>query len=106
MTVIKYNKLIRDLIPQIIEKSNKKAITSIANDDAEYIAFLNNKLEEELDEYKTSGDIEELADIQEVIDSLVRARGLSADDFEALCLKKHEERGGFEGRIILIEVIE
>ncbi len=106
MSAIKYNKLIRDLIPQIIEESNKKAITRVADDDAEYIAYLNKKLGEELDEYLKSGDIEELADIQEVILALVQAKGISLEDFEALRLGKRGERGGFDGGIILVEVAE
>ncbi len=106
MPSIKYNKLIRDLIPQVIEESNKKAITRKAVDDAEYIAYLNKKLGEELDEYLQSGDVEELADIQEVILALVQARGLSIDDFEALRFKKREERGGFDDRMVLVEVVE
>ena len=106
MPSIKYNKLIRDLIPQIIKDYGKKPITRVVNDDAKYIAYLDSKLEEELAEYKTSGDIEELADIQEVVIALVQAKGISLDDFEALRLKKRDERGGFESRIILVEVVE
>lgn len=106
MTVIKYNKLIRDLIPLIIKKSGKKAITRIVNEDAEYTAYLDKKLEEELLEYKISGDIEELADVQEVIFALVQAKGMSLNEFEALRQKKRDERGGFEDRIVLVEVIE
>ncbi len=106
MSAIKYDKLVRDLIPKIIEESGKKAEMRAAADDAEYIAYLNKKLGEELDEYLKSGDIEELADMQEVIFALVQARGLSLDEFQALRLKKREERGGFEGRIVMVEVIE
>ncbi|KUG03202.1 hypothetical protein ASZ90_019301 [hydrocarbon metagenome] len=106
MPSIKYNKLIRDLIPQIIEKSSKKAITRVVNDGAEYTAYLDKKLEEELIEYKISGDIEELADMQEVIFALVQAKGISLDEFQALRQKKRDERGGFEDQIVLVEVIE
>ncbi len=106
MPSIKYNKLIRDLIPLIIKNSGKTAVTRTANNDAEYLAYLDKKLEEELVEYKISGDIEELADMQEVIFALVQAKGMSLKEFEALRQKKCDERGGFEDRIILVEVIE
>jgi predicted house-cleaning noncanonical NTP pyrophosphatase (MazG superfamily) len=65
MTTKKYNKLIRDKIPQIIEQSGKKAIVKQL-DSTQYIAQLNSKLGEELDEYLESGNVEELADLVEV----------------------------------------
>lgn len=51
MKSIKYNKLIRDRIPEIIEKSGKKAIVETLNE-SDYINFLKAKLEEELEEFK------------------------------------------------------
>lgn len=45
-----YNKLVRDLIPQIIEQAGKHASTEILNDD-DYITELRSKLGEELQEY-------------------------------------------------------
>ena len=51
-----YNKLVRNNIPTIIEKDNKKAITRIL-DDQEYLFELNEKLKEELTEYLESGSI-------------------------------------------------
>lgn len=61
MKTIEYNKLIRDRIPEIIEKAGKQAIVEKVNGD-ELLKLLNIKLEEELNEYKESGSIEELAD--------------------------------------------
>ncbi|WP_072974551.1 nucleoside triphosphate pyrophosphohydrolase [Tissierella praeacuta] len=61
MKTIEYNKLIRDRIPEIIEKAGKQAIVEKVNRD-ELLKLLNIKLEEELNEYKESGSIEELAD--------------------------------------------
>ena len=45
-----YNKLVRDCIPEIIEKSGKTFTTRLLSD-AEYIAEINTKMGEELTEY-------------------------------------------------------
>ena len=49
MKVIKYNKLIRDRIPEIIESSGKKAIVEKIKGE-EWLNLLNKKLFEELNE--------------------------------------------------------
>ena len=50
MSVIEYNKLVRDKIPQIIEADNKKCSVRIL-DDEEYLRMVDAKLDEELAEY-------------------------------------------------------
>ena len=47
MNIIKYHKLVRDRIPEIIESAGKKCICTELSDDA-YIAMLDAKLNEEL----------------------------------------------------------
>ena len=49
MSSITYNKLIRDKIPEIIERSGKKAVTERLDADA-YKKYLDMKLGEELQE--------------------------------------------------------
>jgi predicted house-cleaning noncanonical NTP pyrophosphatase (MazG superfamily) len=61
-----YNKLVRDKIPEIIDSSGKTCTTEVL-DDEEYIRFLDAKLDEELTEYHKDQNIEELADLLEVI---------------------------------------
>jgi len=61
MDKITYNKLVRDKIPKIIEKSGKKAVIYIA-DDKEYLKKLYEKLLEEIGEFKENPSPEELAD--------------------------------------------
>ena len=61
-----YNKLVRDNIPEIMIKNKAKPVTRILSDE-EYLIELNKKLLEEVKEYLESGEIEELADIEEVI---------------------------------------
>jgi predicted house-cleaning noncanonical NTP pyrophosphatase (MazG superfamily) len=99
-----YDKLVRDNIPSIIEKSGKECTYRILSD-GEYLEMLDAKLDEELGEYHRDGSIEELADLVEVIHAAALARGYTLEELEAVRAKKAEERGGFEKRILLIETI-
>lgn len=100
-----YNKLVRDLIPEIIESSGKSCTTEILSE-ADYLRMLDAKLDEELAEYHKDQNIEELADLLEVIRAAAAARGYSIDDLERVRAEKAAERGGFEKRILLKEVYE
>lgn len=104
MSAIKYNKLVRDRIPEIIKASGKQCICSTLSDE-EYIAKLDEKLNEELAEYQESKSMEELADLLEVIRAVAAARGSSIEEVEAIRQDKAEKRGGFEKRILLTEVV-
>lgn len=103
--MIEYNKLIRDKIPEIIEKSGKKCIVEIMDDET-YIKYLDSKLNEELAEYQSDKSIEELADLLEVIYAVVTARGYSIEELEMVRKEKAEKRGGFEKKFLLKGVIE
>ena len=100
-----YNKLVRDRIPEIIELSGKSCTTEILSDE-EYLRMLDTKLDEELAEYHKDQNIEELADLLEVIRAAAIARGHTIDDLERVRAEKAAERGGFEKRILLKEVVE
>ena len=100
-----YNKLVRDRIPEIIEKNSKRCICETLLQD-QFIAMLDAKLDEELAEYQQSKSLEELADLLEVMGAVVRARGYTWDQLTDIRKKKKEERGGFEKRILLKEVYE
>lgn len=105
MGIITYNKLVRDHIPEIIEKSGSKCITQILSVD-EYIEKLDEKLDEELAEYHNDKNIEELADLIEVIYACAQARGFSLEELEKVRSDKNEKRGGFNRRILLKQVVE
>lgn len=96
-----FNKLVRDRIPEIIEKNGEKAIVRIL-EDAEYKYYLEKKLDEEVAEYHESKELLELADILEVVYSLCEVQGYSVDELISEYQKKHEERGGFYKKIFLI----
>ena len=95
-----YNKLVRDKIPEIIAKNNETCKTRILNDE-EYLQELNKKLQEEMKEYLESGDIEELADLEEVLRAILDAKYWLYQDFEKIRLAKQEKRGAFKQKIFL-----
>ena len=95
-----HNKLVRDKIPEIIEKAGKTPVTHILSDD-EYLSELDKKLNEECSEYQADKNIEELADMLEVMYAIAEARGWSVSELEALRRDKAEKRGGFKKKIYL-----
>lgn len=105
MGVIAYNKLVRDRIPEIIENDGKTCRIEILTDE-EYIKKVDAKLDEELAEYHKDQNIEELADLMEVIYAAAIARGYSVEELEAVRKKKLQKRGAFVKRILLKEVNE
>ncbi|MBR5678158.1 MAG: nucleoside triphosphate pyrophosphohydrolase [Paludibacteraceae bacterium] len=100
-----YNKLVRDRIPEIIKASGKTCMTEILSEE-DYLRMLDAKLDEELAEYHKDHNIEELADLLEVIYAAAKARGYTLEDLEQVRAKKAAKRGSFEKRILLVEVQE
>jgi predicted house-cleaning noncanonical NTP pyrophosphatase (MazG superfamily) len=99
---MKYNKLVRDKIPEYIKSRGGMATTHIA-DDAEYWQKLKEKLLEETNEFIEAETIEEMADILEVIDAIFICKKLDRQELENVKAKKAEERGRFNEKIILEE---
>lgn len=102
---INYNKLIRDKVPEVIEKSGKICVCETLSDE-EYIKYLNAKLLEELKEYLESGTVEELADIGEVMHAILAYKNITLEEFQRVRIEKLRARGGYEKRLLLKEVIE
>ena len=100
-----YNKLVRDKIPEIIAKDNRNPITTILNNN-DYIIELNRKIQEEMKEYLESGEIEELADIVEVIYGILDAKNISIEEFENIRKEKVKKRGAFKEKIFLKKVLD
>ena len=95
-----YNKLVRDKIPEIMISNGVVPITRILGDQ-EYLLELNKKLQEEVNEYLESGSIEELADIEEVLISILNIKGVSKEKFEEIRFEKVLKRGSFNKKIFL-----
>ena len=99
MTV--YNKLVRDKIPEMIRSQGETPRIRILEQE-EYTACLEAKLDEEVSEYHKERNLEELADILEVVYALAEDLGHTRQELEAAYERKHEARGGFRDRIFLI----
>jgi predicted house-cleaning noncanonical NTP pyrophosphatase (MazG superfamily) len=97
-----YNKLVRDKIIDIIEADGRIAKYRIL-DNNEYKQELNKKLQEEVKEYIEDNNVEELADIVEVIYGILNSMDITIEEFEKVRTKKQEERGAFNKRIYLEE---
>lgn len=100
-----YHKLVRDRIPEMIEADGKTCVCETLSDE-EYLRLLDEKLNEELAEYQESKALEELADLLEVIQAVVRARGWAMEELEQVRADKAAKRGSFERKILLKEVKE
>lgn len=101
-----YNKLVRDRIPEIIAADNGKTCVTRIMEDDEYLKTLNTKMQEELKEYLESGDVEELADLEEVLRAILDIKGVSYEEFEKIRDAKVDERGAFKKKIFLESVSE
>ena len=71
-----------------------------------YKKHLDEKLGEELQEYLAADSVDELADLAEVIFAILKYKGIDINDFENIRKKKAEERGAFDKRLLLKEVVE
>lgn len=99
---MKYNKLIRDKIPEMLDE--KKIPYKIHSaDDTEYWEKLKEKLVEEVAEFNKDENIEELADVMEVLDAIIAFRQYSQMDIQKAKIEKAEKRGAFTKKIILEE---
>ena len=98
----KYNKLVRDRIPEIIQQNGKNSKFRVA-ERQEYRHMLTQKLIEETQEFVDNPCEEELADVQEVVDAI-------QEEYLWLSVKAKKKfkkitRGSFKNKIILEEVI-
>ena len=86
-----YNKLVRDKITDIIEADGRIAKYRIL-DNNEYRQQLNSKLQEEVKEYLDDNNVEELADIVEVVYGILNSMDVTIDEFEKVRIKKKQSK--------------
>lgn len=104
-----YNKLIRDKIPQIIKDDGwQPALKKLS--DKDYLKELKKKMveeAEELNEAKSKDDIiNELADIKEIVDSLIKYYDFDKKTIDKKQNSKRKERGGFKKKLFLIKNVK
>lgn len=102
---MKYNKLVRDRIPEILEAEGKKYTVRQIDEGFEKGSYLRKKLVEETDEFLKCPNIEELADVQEVLLALAENMGYNPEHLEIFRKEKAAHRGVFKDNWILEEVI-
>ena len=93
----------RDTIEQLPLGSLVQASIEV---DEEYFKELNRKLKEELNEYLDGNDIEELADLYEVMLAILDYKKMSLMEFDIIRKMKVEKRGAFKNKIYLESVID
>lgn len=101
---MKYDKLVRDKIPEVIIQNGGKPKTHIAEDDGEYWEKLKNKLLEEVEEFIESEEENEISDILEVLDAIYEFKKFDKNRIEKNKKEKMKKKGSFSKRIILEEV--
>lgn len=100
-----YYKLVRDNIPNEINKSGGKCSYKILNDE-EYKNELDKKLQEESNEFIECHSVEEMADLLEVIECQIKTFNINIDEVKKAREKKAKAKGGFKNKIYLEYVDE
>lgn len=102
-----YPKLVRDRIPEIVfEKTGKKIKQRILKNNSEYLKYLLKKVVEEAKELeyslKQGNTKEEIADILEIIEAVLKLKGWKMDEIVKVKKEKCEKNGGFKKRILML----
>ena len=93
-------KLVRDKIPEIIIQNGGNPKIKPANNE-EFWQAIKEKLTEETNEFIRDSNEEELADIYEVLNSIIDFKKFDKIKIDGIKKRKLKERGGFAKRIIL-----
>lgn len=110
-------KLVRDKIPEIIAKDGKIPKYTVITDPGKFERLLSIKLDEEVGELSVLMDslkvdyfetkvAGEIADIYEVLFTIMDLYNIPPDLVQAYIDAKRNEKGGFSNRIFLEEVID
>ena len=104
-----YNKLIRDRIPEIIEKDGNTADIIILSEES-FKQAIKEKLIEEATEVCNAQDrddiLSEFADLQEVMDTIKQMHNINTLEVNTIQAVKALQRGKFEKRLYLKSVKE
>ena len=96
-----YNKLVRDKIPKNIEKDIEKTCKYRVLNDEEYLLELNKKVIEEVNEFIENNSIEELGDLIEVLNAIMKAKDYKMDEVNTVMKEKQDKKRAFNNKIYL-----
>ena len=101
-----YNKLVRDKIPENIDKKEGRKSKYRILTDKEYLEELNKKVIEEANEFVEDNSAEELGDLFEILKTIMEVKGYSVEKIEEIMKNKRAEKGSFKNKIFLEYVDE
>ena len=101
-----YNKLVRDKIPEEIDRESGRKCKYRILDDEEYLKELNKKVLEEANEFIEKDSIEELGDLMEVLNAIMKQKGYSIEEVKKIMKVKEQKKGAFNNKIFLEYVDE
>jgi predicted house-cleaning noncanonical NTP pyrophosphatase (MazG superfamily) len=105
-----HNKLVRDRIPEYLKENGVEPEIEVIEDEVRYLRLLIDKLDEETQEAGVALEdadlLEELADIESVVDGILKAKGWTRKDLKDVQDEKDERRGKFDEKIFLISTFE
>lgn len=93
-------KLVRDRIPEIMQAAGTTPTFRTINE-SERLAWLLEKLREEVSELVAQPCLEECADVLEVVVTIARHLGHTEDKLRAATSDKAERRGNFDRGVLL-----
>ncbi len=100
-----YNKLIRDRIPEIIEKSGSRSKVRTLSEKDYKEELLKKLVEEAKEALEVKGDkkesTKEFGDVLEIIDYLIKVLDLDKEEIEKTRKERRESRGGFDKKLFL-----
>lgn len=100
-----HNKLVRDRILEIIEKDGVNYQSRILREEEFRHELLKKVVEEAQEVLDSNGNqdelVKELADLWEVIESIVKTFKLDHEQIQEVKQHRHDLRGGFDKRIFL-----
>lgn len=102
--IFRCEKLIRDHIPELMSQPDT-ILDVVTLDHAAHVEALKKKLQEEALEVVLASTkmevMEEIADVKEVLDALMKKLDISPDELEEIKLAKNTKKGGFNKGVYL-----
>lgn len=99
--MLHYNKLIRDKIPDRELKEGKQITYHAASTDEEVWFMLRTKLQEEIAEFGDDATMEQIADVWDVLEAIMKFKKFDEKEVNAIRENKRIELGGFDKHWVL-----